>query len=126
MEALIAILVFSVGILGLVGILGTSVRATNDARYRSEAANLANAMVAEMWTMSATQMSVEFSSDGTKLEAYKTEAANLLPNAKATVDLGQPGLSSQSRTVVVTISWKLPGSSEEHRYVTSAQIGKNG
>ena len=45
LEALVAILIFSFGVLGLVGILAASVRATNDARYRAEAANLANALI---------------------------------------------------------------------------------
>ena len=53
LEALIAILIFSFGVLGLIGLLGSSIRITNDARYRSEAANLANAMIAEMWTMTS-------------------------------------------------------------------------
>ena len=56
LEALIAILIFSFGVLGLIGLLGSSIRVTNDARYRSEAANLAGAMIADMWTMTATQM----------------------------------------------------------------------
>ena len=56
LEALIAILIFSFGVLGLIGLLGSSIRVTNDARYRSEAANLAGAMIADMWTMTAAQM----------------------------------------------------------------------
>ena len=34
LEALIAILIFAFGVLGLVGMIGTSIRVTNDARYR--------------------------------------------------------------------------------------------
>ena len=41
LESLIAVVLFSFGVLALVGTLANSVRATNDARYRSEAANLA-------------------------------------------------------------------------------------
>ncbi len=125
-EILIAILIFAVGVLGLVGIIGSSVRATNEARYRSEAANLANAMVGEMWTMTAAQMDIKFAKGGAKSKAYTGDVESLLPNANATVDLTQAGLSSQSRTVVVTIDWTMPGSTDKHEYVTSAQIGKNG
>ena len=67
LEGLIAILIFSFGILGLIGLLGSSIRITNDARYRTEAANLAGAMIADMWTMKAAEMDTQFGSGGTKL-----------------------------------------------------------
>jgi type IV pilus assembly protein PilV len=41
-EALIAILIFSLGILGMVGMGGTAIAAQSDARYRTDAAKLAN------------------------------------------------------------------------------------
>ena len=116
------------GALGLVGILANSVRATNDARYRSEAANLASAMVAEMWTTTAAQLDAQFGPRGPKLTSWQTKAASLLPSAGVkppSIDLTQPGLSSQSRAVVVTVFWQLPGASELHQYVLTAQIGKN-
>jgi type IV pilus assembly protein PilV len=128
LEALVAILLFSIGILGMVGLLGASTRATNDARYRSEAAYLANAMVADMWALSAPQLDTQFGNGGAKLTAWQTKAAGLLPSADTnppTVDLTQPGLSLQSRTVVVTVFWQLPGSTELHSYLLTAQIGKN-
>ena len=79
LEALIAILLFAFGILGLIGLLATSIRASNDARYRTEAANLANGMVGDMWTMTAAQMKTDFGGGGTKLIAWQSEAASLLP-----------------------------------------------
>jgi type IV pilus assembly protein PilV len=41
-EAMIAMLIFSLGILGMVAMGGTAVSAQSDAQYRTEAANLAN------------------------------------------------------------------------------------
>jgi type IV pilus assembly protein PilV len=129
LEALIAILIFSFGILGLIGLLGSSIRITNDARYRTEAANLASAMIAEMWTMNAAQMDAQFGTGGTKLTEWQAKAAELLPSATGanapTVDLTQPGLSPQSRTVLVTVYWKLPGETETHQHLMTAQIGRN-
>ncbi len=104
--------------------LATSVRATNDARYRTEAANLANGMVADMWTMTAAKMATEFCAGCTKLTAWQSEAASLLPAPGVAVVL-TPGLSLQSSTVVVTITWQPPGNSDTHNYVMTAQIGKN-
>ena len=66
-------LLFAFGVLGLIGLLATSVRATNDARYRTEAANLANGMVADMWTMTAAQMDDGFGAGGAKLDGLDDE-----------------------------------------------------
>jgi type IV pilus assembly protein PilV len=128
LEALIAILLLSVGILGMVGLLATSIRASNDARYRSEAATLANGMVADMWALNPAQLDAQFGGGGAKLTAWQAKAASLLPSADVAppnVDLTQPGLSLQSRTVVVTVFWQLPGSTEKHSYMLTAQIGRN-
>ena len=124
LEAMVAILIFAFGVLGLIGLLGSSIRVTNDARFRSEAANLAGAMIADMWTMTAAEMDTQFGTGGTKLAAWQTKAAGLLPSADTTVDL-TPGLSAQSRTVVVTVEWKLPGETEQHRHLMTAEIGRN-
>jgi len=128
LEALIAILIFSFGILGLIGLLGSSIRVTNDARYRSEASNLAGAMIADMWTMTAAKMDTEFGSGGAKLTAWQAKAASLLPSSATyppTVDLTQAGLSPESRTVVVTVFWQMPGETVKHQHLMTAQIGKN-
>ena len=128
LEALIAILIFAFGVLGLVGLLGSSVRVTNDARYRAEASNLANAMLAEMWTMDVARMDADFGAGGAKLAAWQAKAESLLPSAAAhpvTVDLPKSGRSPQSRTVTVTVFWQLPGESELHQHLMTAEIGKN-
>ncbi|MEO8302570.1 MAG: prepilin-type N-terminal cleavage/methylation domain-containing protein [Betaproteobacteria bacterium] len=129
LESLIAMLIFSFGILGLIGILGQSIRATNDARYRAEAANLANAVIGEMWSTAPATLDTNFGTGGTKLTAWRTQVASLLPSATGAnvplVDLTQAGLSSQSRSVVVTVFWQLPGEAARHQFLITAQIGKN-
>ena len=125
LEALIAIAIFSFAILGLVGVLAHSIRATHDARLRTEAAQFAHAMVAEMWTTPVAEIEGRFAVGGPALAAWKARIAGLLPEATATVDFAAPGLSTRSRSAIVTIAWFAPGSNERHRYVTSAQIGRN-
>jgi len=48
-EALIGILIFSLGILALVGMQAAAISAQSDARYRTEASNLAQQMVNNIW-----------------------------------------------------------------------------
>ena len=129
LEALVAILIFSFGVLGLIGILAGSIRATNDARYRAEAANLAQGLIGDMWSTAAADLDAQFGAGGAKLTAWQTQVANLLPSATGAnlpvVDLTQPGLSSQSRSVVVTVFWQMPGETSRHQVLITAQIGKN-
>jgi type IV pilus assembly protein PilV len=122
LEALIAILIFAFGVLGLIGLLGSSIRVTNDARYRAEAANLANGMVAEMWTTTAANIDT-FTS--TRLPTWTTKVEALLPGGIAPDVTVTPGNSSESRNVVVTVSWQLPGEPDRHQHVMTAEIGKN-
>jgi len=128
LEALIAILIFAFGILGLIGLLGSSIRVTNDARYRAEASQIASGMISDMWTTTAAQMDTDFGSSGTRLASWQAKAGALLPSADVhppTVDLAQPGLSAESRTIVVKVYWQAPGETELHQFVMTGQIGKN-
>jgi type IV pilus assembly protein PilV len=50
LEALIALLIFAFGILGIVALGATAIAAQNDAQYRTEAANFANEIVGRMWS----------------------------------------------------------------------------
>ena len=129
LEAMIAILIFSFGVLGLIGILAASVRATNDARYRAEAANLANAVIGDMWATAPADLGPQFGPGGPRLVAWQSQVATLLPTADGAnaplIDLTQSGLSVQSRSVVVTVFWQLPGETARHRVLITAQIGKN-
>jgi len=48
-ESLIAILIFSMGILALVGMYSSAVSRTTDSQYRIEAANHANRILGQIW-----------------------------------------------------------------------------
>jgi type IV pilus assembly protein PilV len=48
-EALVGILIFSVGILGLVGLQATMTRAQGAAKYRADAAYLSSEIIGAMW-----------------------------------------------------------------------------
>jgi len=122
LEALIAILIFAFGVLGLIGLLGSSIRVTNDARYRAEAANLANAMIADMWTTTPANIDTFTTA---KLPTWATKVATLLPGGIAPDVAITPGFTAESRTVVVTIKWQPPGDNVQHQHIMTAQIGKN-
>ena len=105
LEVLIAILIFSVAILGTVGLQAATVRHQTDAKYRVDASFLAEQAIGTMWA------------DRTNLagHAVKDEDVAALPNGKRTIAVN----GSQ---VTVTITWKLPGESVGHTYSTTTQI----
>jgi len=49
LEALIAILIFSIGILALIGMQTTAINSVADSKYRSQAGFLANQIIGTMW-----------------------------------------------------------------------------
>jgi len=56
---------------------------------------------------------------------WATKVATLLPGGIAPDVAITPGFTAESRTVVVTVYWKLPGESDKHQHIMTAQIGKN-
>ena len=147
-EALIAMLIFSVGILGLMGLQATVVQASTDAKYRSEAALLANKLIGSMWVSDRTQATFQATYSGgiggTDGAGYAqwVQGANtgnvpsagsvfqILPGAQAnpptvritSVPAGVAA-NNPSSLVTITIFWQAPNETITHNYVTVVQIG---
>ena len=130
LEALIAILIVSFGILGIVGLQAQSIRHVNDAQYRSEAIYLANSVVSRMWTDDVTTIKANYDSTlgGAGYLAFKNEV-QMLPGAslKDPKILFDPApTSAQSETVTVIVYWLEPGETGGmHEFRTDAIIGNN-
>ena len=133
LEGLIAILVFSLGILALVGMQAVAVKQVTDAKYRSDASLLASQLLGTMWVSDRTPANLRANFDtanGTSaaLTSWQTAVATALPGI--TDDVNQPTVdvtalgTANDGTVTVTIFWLAPGepSQDAHKYVTVAQI----
>jgi type IV pilus assembly protein PilV len=131
LEALIAILIFSVGILAVVGMQTTAVRAASDAKYRSDASLLASELIGQMWVTdrtNATLLTFQGGIGGVDGAAYTTWLANVtaaLPGA--TVAAGNPPVVNvtASNIVTITVKWKLPSEpagAAAHNYTVLAQV----
>lgn len=70
LEALIGILIFSVGILAMVGMQATAFSASADAKNRAEAAAYANDIISRMW------MGVDRTSDASVISSLNTFVLN--------------------------------------------------
>ena len=106
LEALIAILIFSMGVLALVGLQAAMVKNTSDSKYRSEASFIAQQRIGMMW------------SDPDNVLTYlenNTDISTLLPSGTRTVS--QPAVNQ----FVVTVTWQQPGQ-PQHNFTTTATI----
>lgn len=109
LEALIAILIFSLGVLGLIGLQANMVKNTSDAKYRSEASFIAQREIGFIWA--DPNNAASYLQNGTDISATST-----LPAGTLTVT--QPGGGS---TYVVTVSWQQPGEAQ-HNLTTSFSL----
>jgi type IV pilus assembly protein PilV len=125
LEALFALVTFSIGLLGLAGTLGTALRVNGDARLHNEAAHVAQALIGEMWTTSNVHFDAQYGAGQPGRTQWENRVTSRLPAAMSAVEVADASATLPGRSVVVTLSWSRPGSSERHRYVTAARIGRN-
>lgn len=94
LEALIAILLFSMGVLAIVGLQATMVKNVADSKYRAEAGYIAQQRIGLMWA------------DPDNLASYleaNTDISTLLPGGARTVT--QPAAGE----FTVIVGWTAPG-----------------
>jgi len=82
LEALIAILIFSLGILAIVALQAVSIKLTEDAKYRSDAALLAEELLGQMWASDHTPATLS-ALFGTNANACTAQAAGVAAAAAA-------------------------------------------
>lgn len=136
LEALIGLLIFAVGILGLIGLQAASVKQATAAEYRSTAALQANDLISRMWVSDRTAANLETqyaSPDGPGYTAWASQWKSALPGADVEANAptvtfklldggGLPDLATKSSQVTVVVYWKAPGDTEQHQYTVVAQL----
>jgi type IV pilus assembly protein PilV len=117
-EALLGILIFSIGILALIGMQATAVRNTADARYRSEASFLATEIIGRMWIDIADlpKFDKDYAPAFAPRDDWATKVSVTLPG----VDLAgatRPTIELDTTTneVTVTVLWQQPGETVTRR-----------
>lgn len=104
-EAMIAILIFSMGVLAIVGLQAAMVKNTSESKFRADASYIAQQRIGAMWA------------DPSNLVNYLENATPIseLPNGTRTVVQPTPG------QFVITITWQQPGEAQ-HNFTTTATI----
>ena len=137
-EALVGILIFSVGILALIGMQGAAMRNTSDAKYRSEAAFLASEIIGRMWlenldpAVSPSPLQAYDTDSGAHAvrDPWETRVASLLPGVDIANNINRPRvdyvLVGTSNEVTVTVLWQQPGESAVRRVSMVNRINGGG
>jgi type IV pilus assembly protein PilV len=109
-ESLIAIVIFAVGVLGLVGMQTVSTRVSTDARFRAEAAAAADELIARMQASNRASVTADFATGGAGFNDWLTNrlraAGTGLPGAAATAQFG--AVNADPNTVRIVITWTPP------------------
>lgn len=135
LEALIAILIFSMGIIALMGLQAASIKNSIDAHYRAEAAYLANQIISQMWVDRSNLDNYAHYPNGpacaptgaasglANVTGWLAQAAAELPGATGTkqqISVTTP--LANTRQVTVTVCWQGPQEATPHNFVATAQI----
>jgi type IV pilus assembly protein PilV len=131
-EALIAILIFSVGILGMVGLQAAAVNQSTDARYRSEAAYLADQLLSQMWVGDRTvaALQAKYASCGSSCTgwyAWYQRVQGVLPGVSDSGDTRPIVTVDTDGRVKIKVFWRMPSedpATPPHLYGFESQIAQ--
>jgi type IV pilus assembly protein PilV len=107
LEALIAILIFSMGILAIVGMQATAIQDLGEAKYRSDAAFLADQILAEMWGNASSLPSYVYAGSGgvpVQIAPWVSTVQARLPGATTYPPI--IALVPATNQVTVTVRWQ--------------------
>ena len=141
LEALIAIRIFSLGILALVALQATAVQLASDAKYRTDATLLANRLIGQMWTSGGNlaALQTQFQTGGAAYNAWLADVQSRegLPGVVAasggvvstlpTVTVNTAA-GANAGLVTITLFWRTPDmplNAAGHRHVVVSQISRN-
>ncbi len=123
-EGLLALVVFSIGLMGLLMLLSATLIESGQARYRSEASFLASDLVARLWSgdRSLTSLQSRFgSTEGDDYQAWLRRVQASLPGTSAAAN--QPVIEiDNERNVIITLVWQTPGEASSHRLMVSTRV----
>jgi type IV pilus assembly protein PilV len=119
LEVLVAILIFSIGVLGIVGLQATMSKAQTGSKFRADAAFLAQGLIGTIWSDVGNIGSYATANCAgyARCNQLRAAAATSLPNGAIDVVVNAP-------EVTITITWQPPDE-EQRRYTTITAMAAN-
>ena len=124
LEGLLAILLFSIGLLSLLMLLSATLIESSNARYRIEASLLISDLVSHMWIgdHSLNGLKTRFAdTTSNDYQSWFTSLSNRLPGVSAKSNAPQITIDD-ARNVTVNIRWQIPGDSTSHQMIVQTLI----
>jgi type IV pilus assembly protein PilV len=135
-EALISILVFSVGVLAIVRVQAVAITSTQDAKLRADASFVASQIISRMWadrgvnsvnlpcyahpTAGACPTATSTAAKDAWIDSFTVPGGlNYLPGATAAQQV--IGVDASGKVTVI-IRWQMPGDPAVRSFTTVAQI----
>ncbi len=131
LEVLIALLIFSFGVLGIVGLQASMNIRSTEARQRAEAALLADEIIGRMWVAPAIDRVDFVYRAGTDCTAGATEPPDVLQSWMDKLQATIPGAQvvvdhvESTGATELTICWPRPQTNEWSNHVVHARINSN-
>jgi type IV pilus assembly protein PilV len=139
LEALVAILIFSMGVLAIVGMQTAAIKNSSESKYRSDANLLANQLIGQMWVSDRTGSTLQTNfqggagTDGAMYTAWlgtttsplEGTVRKILPGITSTANLPTVAVVPASGVVTVDVYWRSPNEAvgaPAHRHTVVAQI----
>lgn len=120
-ESLVAMLLFSLGVLAMVTMQGSMVNAQTDAKIRADASYLAGEVIGKMWSDLTNIASYNGTScaSQTRCAEWQSKVTQQLPGGSGAITF-----DSSTNDVTITIGWSTPAGGT-HQYVTHTTIAGN-
>lgn len=131
LEVLVAMLIFAVGVLGIVGLQASMTKAQTGSKFRADAAFLAQRLIGGMWSDRSGLNN--YATGGactshTRCNEWLAEVASQLPGGTATILVNSLGTDTAgvviAAEVTITIQW-TPPNEEQRRYTTVSAVAAN-
>jgi type IV pilus assembly protein PilV len=129
LEVLVAILIFSIGILAVVGLQGVAVKTSTDARYRSEAAFLAGELASQIWSDAINVSQYDYTGSGpvpVRLAGWVGRVNSRLPGTSDVPPIVDYTADATLGEVVdITVRWRMPGEADGHQHQMRMNVNLN-
>ncbi len=128
LEALIAILIFSMGILAMVGLQAAAVSAVSEAKYRSDASFLANQIIGVIWAKRGSLSTFACSAGCTTAngnadtQAWVANVQSQLPGITDAANRPRITLGGGNNQVTVQVFWQAPQATAQRNHIAVAYI----
>jgi type IV pilus assembly protein PilV len=114
-EALVAILLFTLGIIAVMGLQANSIVQVSQSKYRTDASYLANQIIGQMWVDQTNIATYTSAGGNAQRTTWDAVVAKTLPGGTGTI-------TRAGSAVTVTELWKAPDDSAAHNYIAVANI----